>query len=284
MADAVLHAAARPTALPAGVQVARGGRLRVKQAGQDRPITVFLLATLAVTVLAFTQLEVDWGLLASRAANLGTVFFELAQFDLGRLGPTLEAFGQTIAITVLATVYSLLAALVFSALGSRNIVRNALVNRAVTTFFTFIRTMPTPVMVLMAMTGFGLGPVPGIIGLSMSSMAFLVRAFIEGFENVPAETIASLQVTGASRLQVFLSAVLPSALSHIVAWTSLRFEINFRESAILGMVGAGGIGGIIHSSLNGFAFGAAGFAIFLVFVYAYLVELGFTKVKNTYIR
>lgn len=284
MADAALLSPSGIPGLPAGAQAARSGRIRVKKAGQDRSITVFLLATVAVTAFAFTQLDVDWGLLASRVPNLGMVFFELAQFDFSRIVPTLEAFGQTVAITVLATVYSLLVALVFGALGARNIVRVPVINRLVQMIATFFRTMPTPVMVLMAMTGFGLGPIPGIIGLGLSSMAFLVRAFIEGFENVPAETIESLQVTGASRLQVFLSAVLPSALSHIVAWTSLRFEINFRESAILGMVGAGGIGGIIHAALNGFAFGAAGFAIFLVFLYAYLVELGFTKVKSTYIR
>ena len=73
-------------------------------------------------------------------------------------------------------------------------------------------------------------------------------------------------------------------MSQIVAWAGLRFEINFQESAILGMVGAGGIGFAITTSMQSYNYGVAGLAMILVFVYAYLIELAFTTVKKKYIQ
>jgi phosphonate transport system permease protein len=147
-----------------------------------------------------------------------------------------------------------------------------------------MRAVPTLVWVLLALVCLGMGPVAGIAGLSIHSIAFFSKAFAQSFEDVPAETIEALEVTGASKLQIFVSAILPSALSQMVAWTGLRFETNFKESAILGMVGAGGIGWAITSNLGAYNFGAAGLAILLVFVYAYFIEMLFTQIKKKYVQ
>jgi phosphonate transport system permease protein len=114
-----------------------------------------------------------------------------------------------------------------------------LVTTFLSSFFTFLRAVPTPVWVLLALVCLGLGPIAGIVGLSVHATAFFARAFSQSFEDVPPEVIEALEVTGASKLQIFFSAILPAALSMIIAWTGMRFEINFQESAILGMVGAG---------------------------------------------
>ena len=117
----------------------------------------------------------------------------------------------------------------------------------------------------------------------MHATAFFARAFPQSFEDVPEEVIEALEATGASKLHIFLSAILPAAASQIMAWTGLRFEINFSESAILGMIGAGGIGFAIANNIQSYQFGAAGLAIVLVFVFAYCVELVFTTIKKNYI-
>ena len=84
----------------------------------------------------------------------------------------------------------------------------------------------------------------------MHATAFFARAFTQSFEDVPEEVIEALEATGASKLHIFLSAILPAAASQIMAWTGLRFEINFSESAILGMIGAGGIGFAIANNIQ----------------------------------
>ena len=77
-------------------------------------------------------------------------------------------------------------------------------------------------------------------------------------------------------------AILPAALSQIVAWAGMRLETNFSECAILGMVGAGGIGYVISNSLQGYDYGTAGVAILLVFLVAYCIERIFVRIKKRF--
>ncbi len=73
-----------------------------------------------------------------------------------------------------------------------------------------------------------------------------------------------------------------AALSQIIAWAGMRLETNFSECAILGMVGAGGIGYVISSSLQGYDYGTAGTAILLVFLVAYCIERLFVRIKKRF--
>ena len=112
--------------------------------------------------------------------------------------------------------------------------------------------------------------------------AFFTKSFAQSFESIPEETIEALEVTGASRLSIFVNAELPAALSQIVAWAGMRLETNFSECAILGMVGAGGVGYVISNSLQGYDYGTAGVAILLVFLVAYGIERVFVRVKKKF--
>ena len=114
----------------------------------------------------------------------------------------------------------------------------------------------------------GMGPEAGIAGLCVHTTAFFTKSFSESFENIPNETLEAIEATGAGKLAVFSNAVLPASMSQIISWTGMRFEINFSECAILGMVGAGGIGFVISTSIQGYDYGVAGVAILLVFLCA----------------
>ena len=85
-------------------------------------------------------------------------------------------------------------------------------------------------------------------GYVFTQTAFFTKSFAQSFESIPDETLEALEVTGTGRLSIFTNAILPAALSQIVAWAGMRLETNFSECAILGMVGAGGIGYVISTS------------------------------------
>lgn len=260
------------------------GKIRIKKPSQDRSVKVFLISMVVVSILSFIPLQVDWLKLLGRFSDLGIIFGKLLHLSLKNFDFTLYAFLETVSITILATIYSVILGLVFGAFTARNLVKNRIITTFLSSFFTFLRAVPTPVWVLLALVCLGMGPVPGVVGLSIHAVAFFAKAFAQSFEDVSPEAIEALEVTGASRRQIFFSAVLPSALSQIIAWCGLRFEINFKESAILGMVGAGGIGFAITTSLQGYEYGTAGLAILLVFVYAYFIEFVFTQIKKKCIQ
>ena len=164
---------------------------------------------------------------------------------------------------------------------AENVVGSRIAAGAVKAFFTFLRAVPTPVWVLLMLVCFGFGPVAGVTGLSIHTVAFFTRAFSQAFEDVPQDTIDGLAALGATRWQIICCGLLPSAVTQLVAWIALRFEINFAECAILGMVGAGGIGFAISTSIQNYQYGQAGLAVFLVFAFAFCLERGFLLVKRS---
>jgi phosphonate transport system permease protein len=258
----------------------RSGRIRINNPAHDRPINIFLWIATVISILSIISLQIDWIKLASRIGDLFSVFTDLAKFNFANIELVLLAFADSVTVTILATLYSLVMGLFIAAFMARNITPSKKLAAALSAFHTFLRAVPTPVWVLLALVCLGFGPAPGIVGLSVHATAFFARAFAQAFEEVPLDIIEALQATGANRIQIFFSAVLPASLTALIAWGALRFEHNFSESAILGMVGGGGIGYLIAASISGYNFGRAGFAIFLVFLFAYSLELTFAFINR----
>ena len=233
------------------------------------------------------QNKAIWIKLAGRVPDMGSIFYRLAQFDFKYMDLIAAAMWETLSITVLSTLYSVILGLFFGMFAAENIFRMRWLSVLVQSWFTFLRAVPTPVWVLLMMVCLGMGPAAGIAGLCVHTTAFFTRAFAQSFESIPQETIEALEATGVGRIGVFFNAVLPAALSQLVAWIAMRFEINFSECAILGMIGAGGIGFIIARSIQGYEYGTqgyeygtAGVAIVLVFAFAYSIERLFIFIKN----
>lgn len=256
------------------------GKIRVSSTEKNHFIPGFLCTVAVLTVISLVYLKIDWWKLFSRIPDVGEVFWELLHFDFSKMNLILEALLETISIAVLSLIYSLLLGIVFGMLGSRNIVRVKGVAVVVQSVFTFFRAVPTPVWVLLMLVCLGMGPEAGVAGLCVHTTAFFTKSFAQSFEDIPAETLEALEATGTSKLSVFINAVLPASFAQMIAWTGMRLEINFSECAILGMVGAGGVGFIISRNLQNYEYGIAGVAIFLVFVIAYLIERMFVAIKK----
>lgn len=258
----------------------RSGKLKIDCAEKDRTIPVFIVSVAILAILSEQFLHINWTRLASRIPDVGDIFWKLLHFEFANMDLIGTALLETVSITVLSTLYSILLGLFFGMLAAENVFRHKRFSRFVQSFFTFLRAVPTPIWVLLMMVCLGMGPAAGIAGLCVHTTAFFTKSFAQSFESIPAETLEALEATGVARLGVFMNAVLPSSLAQIVAWTGMRFEINFSECAILGMVGAGGVGSVISNSIQGYDYGTAGIAIFLVFLLAYCIERIFVKVKK----
>ncbi|MDR2246023.1 MAG: ABC transporter permease subunit [Treponema sp.] len=255
-------------------------KIPVANVKRDMPIHLFLIALASLTLLSLALLDADWQKLVQRFPRLGKVFLDMAHFSTERFSLTLLAFTETVAVAALALIYSLALGLVLGALAAENISPWKPLSPIIKSFLAFIRAVPTPVWVLLVLASMGFGMASGIMGLGFHATAFFGMVFAQLFEEVPDEAIEAVRATGANRVQVFFGAVLPSSLSGIIAWTSLRFETNYQEAAILGMVGAGGVGYTIMAAMNSYKFGRAGLAVLIVFVFALGIELLSTYIKR----
>ncbi|MDR1511008.1 MAG: ABC transporter permease subunit, partial [Synergistaceae bacterium] len=239
-------------------------KIPVKDARRERPIRVFLYGSFILTVASMSSLDLDWSRIASRVPRLGSVFWEMLQFSAERFPLTLLTLTETVTVSILALIYSLVLGLLFGALSAKNITPWKPLSVILKCVYAFIRAVPTPVWVLLVLASMGFGMASGIVGLGFHCFAFFGKTFSQLFEEVPDETIEAVKAVGANRIQIFFNAVLPASLSGILAWTALRFETNYIEASILGMVGAGGVGYTILAAMSGYKFGRAGLAVAVV--------------------
>lgn len=112
------------------------------------------------------------------------------------------------------------------------------------------RTLPELLWALLLIFAVGLGPFAGALALGVHTAGVLGRLYAEALEEVPPAPGEALRVAGASGAAVSAFAVLPQAFPQLVAYTLYRWEVNIRASAVLGVVGAGGLGKLLHVSLN----------------------------------
>ena len=271
-----------PGAQAAPIKEKKTGRIPVGCRQRNRFIPAFLAGVTVLSVLSLVHLDIDWAKMASRVPDIGLVFWDLGHLSFANMDLILSSLAETISIALLSLLYSLVLGIAFGALAARNVFRLPWLSVAAQSFFTFLRAVPTPVWVLLMLVCLGMGPEAGVAGLCVHTTAFFTKSFAQSFESIPDETIEALEATGASRLSIFINAVLPAALPQIVAWAGMRLEINFSECAILGMVGTGGVGYVISNSLQGYDYGTAGAAILLVFLVAYAIERIFVRVKRKF--
>jgi phosphonate transport system permease protein len=258
----------------------RPKKIPVGDPRRERPIRIFLYGSFILTVASIVFLDLDWSKIAGRVPRLGGVFWEMLQFSTDRFSLTLVTLTETVTVSILALIYSLILGLLFGALSARNITPWKPLSVILKSVYSFIRAVPTPVWVLLVLASMGFGMASGIVGLGFHCFAFFGKVFSQLFEEVPEETIEAVKAVGANRVQIFFNAVLPASLSGIIAWTALRFETNYIEASILGMVGAGGVGYTILAAMSGYQFGRAGLAVAVVFAFALAAELLTTHIKR----
>jgi phosphonate transport system permease protein len=105
-----------------------------------------------------------------------------------------------------------------------------------------VRTIPSLLWAVIFVIGFGLGPAAGALGVAMYSVGYLGKLFYEAFDAVDAEVLEALRGTARNRIQLAVYAVLPESANAVLSQLFFMFEYNIRASAIMGFVGAGGIG------------------------------------------
>jgi phosphonate transport system permease protein len=152
--------------------------------------------------------------------------------------PLLDTLAMSIAGTALAVVLSLPIAL----LAAPNISPHPVLLHAARTLLAFLRSVPEIIMGIIFVAAVGFGALPGVLALALHSVGMVGKFYAEAIEHADPRPIEAARAAGASPLQVVTHAVLPQVLPQLADVTIYRWEYHFRASAVLGIVGAGGIG------------------------------------------
>lgn len=173
---------------------------------------------------------------------------------------------ETIQIAVWGTLFGVLLALPLAWLGARNLSPHPVVFHFVRQVFNFARGINEIIFALIFVAAVGLGPFAGILALSVHGAGMLGKFFAEQIEEADPGPVEALRATGASAVHTLAFGVLPQVLPGWIASTLYRFEVNLRTSTILGMVGAGGIGFELVSSLKLFQYQDTAVCVLIILV------------------
>lgn len=166
--------------------------------------------------------------------------------DLSILPQIFSALGETIQIAVMATVFAAVVALPLAIGGSQTIAPRWL-NLVVRMILNVIRTLPSLIWALLAVAVVGPNPLAGVIGLTFYSIGYLGKFFSDAFESIDTEVPDGLRMSGANAVQAFQFGLLPQVKPLITSHVLWMLEYNIRSAAIIGYVGAGGIGLLLHT-------------------------------------
>ncbi|MDO8458874.1 MAG: phosphonate ABC transporter, permease protein PhnE [Burkholderiaceae bacterium] len=160
--------------------------------------------------------------------------------------PLLDTLAMSIAGTALAVFFSLPLAL----MAAPNTSPNAAVCRITRTLLAAFRSVPEIILGILFVAVVGFGALPGVLALALHSTGMVAKFYAESIEHVDPKPLEAANAAGASRLQVIAHAVLPQVLPQLADITIYRWEYHFRASAVLGIVGAGGIGFELMAALR----------------------------------
>ncbi|BBE74258.1 phosphonate ABC transporter, permease protein PhnE [Oharaeibacter diazotrophicus] len=164
----------------------------------------------------------------------------------------LSLLAETLLIAYLGTLMGAVVGFALSFLAAANLNPNPTSRFLVRRTMELLRTVPGVVFALLFVIAFGLGPMPGVFAVALHTAGALAKLYAEVVENVDMKPVEGVAAAGGSWLARVRFAVLPQVLPGFASYTLLRFEINVRESAVMGFVGAGGIGEDLVTSIRQF--------------------------------
>ena len=134
------------------------------------------------------------------------------------------------------------------------------------------RTFPEIILAIFAVKLFGFGPFAGFIALSIGTIGFFAKLLAEDIENMSEEQAEAIKATGASWFQWINYAIQPQVMPRMIGLSVYRLDINFRESAVVGIVGGGGIGATLNTAFARYEFDTAAAILVVIIVIVMSLE------------
>jgi phosphonate transport system permease protein len=204
---------------------------------------------------------------------------DLADWFWG-LGRWLLLLIDTVVIALVGTLLGMLGALLLCFHGSTATARGRGSYHAVRRALDAARTVPELVFALMFVYAFGLGPLAGVLAIAVHSTGALGKLFAEVVDAADARPVEGVRAAGAGWLETIRFAILPQVLPGFASYALLRFEINVRASAIIGFVGAGGIGQELYLVIRQFVYQDVSAIVLLLIVTVALIDLTCERLRH----
>ncbi len=216
-------------------------------------------------------LEISPGRIARAPELVWNIVSAMFPPDWSILGRSMDKMLESLYIAWVATIIGAMFSFVFGFLAATNMAPRWIAT-PIRALLSAIRAFPELVLAIMLIPAFGLGAFTGTLALGLHSIGTLGKLTSEVIEGIDEGPLEAMKSAGGTKLSTIRFGVLPQAMPNILAYWLYRFEINVRASAVLGIIGAGGIGADLFSFLKFRDFPQAGMTLLVVMVTVLLID------------
>lgn len=229
-----------------------------------------LVLVLVYLFVAGSGVEVNMERISRGMSRVGMLFGGFFHPDFQSRGKYIvQGILESVAMTLASSAFAMVLAIPIAMGASRNLV-NKWVYFICRFLLVLIRSLHVVILGIIFVIMFGYGPLAGVLTLIVNGVGFIGKLLAEEIENIHEEQLEAIRATGANWLQVVVYAVWPQVSTRFIGLSIYRADISFRQSTIIGIVGAGGIGAVLDTAMGRYDYRTAG-AILLVIIIMVLV-------------
>lgn len=230
--------------------------------------------------LAISTVEVNW-LRVYEGLDRGWRFVQgfLAPDFASRWKDISQGLAESLTMTVTSTVVGVLLAVPVGIGAARNVAPMPiyLFCRAV---IAISRTFQEVIIAIFFVAMFGFGPFAGFLTLAFGTIGFMAKLLAEDIEDIDEAQAEAVRATGASFPQLINYGIQPQVMPRLIGLSLYRLDINFRESAVIGIVGAGGIGATLNTAIDRYEYDSAGAILLLIILIVMAAEYSSSHVRG----
>jgi phosphonate transport system permease protein len=232
----------------------------------------------AVVVWSAVATEVSLGRMVEGLPYMWDFVRRMVPPDLSVLGNAVRGAIETVQIAIVGTAVAAVLALPVGFAAARNAAPRWLFYSSRLLLNAF-RAVDTLVYALFFVAAVGLGPFPGVLAVIVYTATVLAKLYSEAIEAIEPGPVEAVRATGATRLQVLRWGVLPQLAPQFLSFTLYRFETNIRAAAILGFVGAGGIGFYVQTYLRLLNYPAAASVLLVLVALVMVIDFASSRLR-----
>lgn len=229
---------------------------------------------LVYLVAALWTVEVNWARVYE-GLDRGWRFLQgfLVPDFTSRWGDIIQGLEESLTMTFCSTIVGVLISIPIGIGAARNLAPPP-VYYFCRSIIALSRAFQEIIIAILLVAMFGFGPFAGFLTLAFATIGFIAKLLAEDIEEIDEGQAEAIRATGASWMQLVNYAVQPQVMPRLIGLSLYRFDINFRESAVIGIVGAGGIGATLNTAIDRYEYDSAGAVLILIIVIVMLAEYG----------
>ena len=236
----------------------------------------------ALVIVASYNVDANPIEFAEGLPNLAIVVEEMLSVEPKYVPTALWAMFETIQMAFIGTVVGTAIALPLSMFAARNL-NSKYVYAPVRALLAAIRTFPSILWAILFVIMVGLGTFAGVLAIVMYTIGFVAKLQYEAIEAIDSDPVDAVSSIGVSKWQLIRYVVIPESASHLLSQILYMFDYNVRQTSILGLVGAGGIGFYIINYIKFFEYGKAAVFMLVVLAAVLLIDWVSVKIRDKYI-